>query len=152
MTARFTLDRDRRVVFGERKMRALGRREAEMLQVLASRPGQCMHKEWIIRGMYGADNDATVKTIDVVLCRVRQRLARGGIDLALVGYRGSGLCPGEPIRVGPAPPTHGVIIRASALPILRELLRRCSDRPADAALAEQAWQQFKEAQPVVEPA
>ena len=148
MSARFILDRQQNVLFCAGKTCHLTPLEADLIQVLASRQGYCLHKEWIFRRMYGPDTETGAKVVDVILCRLRRKLRRGEIDLDIRTYWGNGIVLNEPLDIFPPQATLDVIMSASVLPILRELLRRCADRPADAALAERAWQQIKVAQPV----
>jgi hypothetical protein len=65
--------------------------------------------------MYRPSSNSSPKIIDVILCRLRQRLVRGGIKLDILAYWGSGVCLEDPIRVIPAPPTHEVIKHSEAI-------------------------------------
>lgn len=63
-------------------------RESALLQALVARPGQAIAKERLFEAVFAGEMDVQYEAIEVVVYRVRKKLARTGV--ALVTLRGLG--------------------------------------------------------------
>lgn len=72
------LDRDaRRVRRGKREVR-LGPTEFRMLDVLMTRPGRVYSREQLLDRVWGQDSEVEIRTVDVMVGRLRRALNRRG--------------------------------------------------------------------------
>ena len=97
----------------------------------------------IIAAMYDGDGpDNARKAIDVVLCRLRQRLREAGIPDCITRIWAGGWGLAVPAAIVPDVKSPGTVVfeGPAVVQIFRELLRRCADRPADAVLADRVRQ------------
>lgn len=69
---------------------ALSRRELALLELFLRRPGRVVTKAEIERAIYAFDDEVTGNTIEVLIHRLRRRLADGGSRVALETLRGIG--------------------------------------------------------------
>ncbi len=114
----------------------LGRSQAALFRHLAERYPRVVSREAILAAIGSdAELESGFKIIDVVLFRLRKSLGSAGIQCGIVRVWGAGLCLGQPVTLIPAR-SQRVILEGVAITRLRELLRRCAGRPADALLAE----------------
>jgi two-component system cell cycle response regulator CtrA len=88
---------------------AVSRREFALLELLFQKPGVAVSKDALLKGLYNGTNEPDMKAIDVIVCRLRQKLVAAGvfglIDTAWgCGYvlREPRLCL-EPTNVAPLP-------------------------------------------------
>jgi hypothetical protein len=116
-------------------------RECDLLLALIQfqqRGGEYASKAKTADRIYCPGKETKTKTVDVILFRMKQQIAKVGIPFGIDTIHGVGIRrPVTPIELDPpveAP--REFVLPAYALPPLRELLKRCSDRPADAALSE----------------
>lgn len=75
---------------------ALARRELALLELFLRRPGRVATKTEIERAIYAFDDEVTGNTIEVLVHRLRRRLADGGSRLALETLRGIGYMLRDP--------------------------------------------------------
>ena len=115
----------------------LSRQEAVIFRLLADRRPHVVPPEAIVNQIWDGDGpEDGIRAIDISLCRLRRRLQKAGIRDCIARILGEGLCLTVPVEVMP-PADRQVVFEGQAITRLRELLRRCADRPADAGLAEQ---------------
>ena len=69
---------------------SLSRREVSLLELLLRRPGHVVRKEAIETGLYGVEEDVTSNSVEVLVHRLRRRLASLGARLNVVTLRGIG--------------------------------------------------------------
>ncbi|MCS7210401.1 MAG: response regulator transcription factor, partial [Chloroherpetonaceae bacterium] len=69
----------------------LPRKEFELLWVLASNKGKVFSREMLLRSVWGENVYVTERTVDVHICKIRQRLGAFGAEnletIKGVGYR-----------------------------------------------------------------
>ena len=75
---------------------ALSRRELALLELFLRRPGRVVAKAEIERAIYAFDDEVTGNTIEVLIHRLRRRLADGGSRVALETLRGIGYVMRDP--------------------------------------------------------
>jgi two-component system cell cycle response regulator CtrA len=77
---RLTLDLLAREVSVDGRVVELSNKEYAMLEVMATRMGAAVRKETFLHQLYGGLDEPSLKTIDVMICRLRQKLAAAGAD------------------------------------------------------------------------
>ncbi len=73
-TDKITIDRDRFVVEIEGKELQLPKKEFELLELLASRPGKVFNRDQILAVVWGNDTIVGERTIDVHIRKLREKL------------------------------------------------------------------------------
>lgn len=81
-------------VVGERL--ALSRRETSLLELLLRRAGHVVPKEVLEERLAGFDDEITPNAVEVLVHRLRKRLADAGADIAVHTLRGLGYLLAEP--------------------------------------------------------
>jgi len=85
--ANITIDRDRYVVELEGKELQLPKKEFELLELLASRPGKVFNRDQILAVVWGNDTIVGERTIDVHIRKLREKLGDDYIrTIKGVGY------------------------------------------------------------------
>ena len=118
------------------------RQEAAVFQVLAARFPRVVSKRDLLDIVWEEeDPEIGPRALDVKICRMRRRLKQAGIRECIATVYARGVQLTVPVELVPAPPKQReVVFTGPGITHLRELLRRCGDRPADAELAEQVRQ------------
>jgi two-component system alkaline phosphatase synthesis response regulator PhoP len=84
---KITIDRDRFVVEVEGKSLQLPKKEFELLELLASRPGKVFNRDQILAVVWGNDTVVGERTIDVHIRKLREKLGDAYIrTIKGVGY------------------------------------------------------------------
>jgi two-component system alkaline phosphatase synthesis response regulator PhoP len=84
---KITIDRDRFVVEIEGKELQLPKKEFELLELLASRPGKVFNRDQILAVVWGNDTIVGERTIDVHIRKLREKLGDAYIrTIKGVGY------------------------------------------------------------------
>ncbi|MEO0812892.1 MAG: helix-turn-helix domain-containing protein, partial [Myxococcota bacterium] len=84
------LSTDRRAL-GPRGDVGLTQSELELVRTLASRAGEVVDREVLVRIVRGVDYDGLDRTVDIHISRVRRKLERAGVDdVTIVSVRGVG--------------------------------------------------------------
>ena len=82
-----TIDRERFVVMVEQKEHQLPKKEFELLELLASRPGKVFNREQILSLVWGNETVVGERTIDVHIRKLREKLGESYIrTIKGVGY------------------------------------------------------------------
>ena len=116
----------------------LSRRQAAVFGFLVARYPCVASADAILAAVYADSAPETGKyVIHVHLCRLRRCLREAAIRDCITGIWGAGWHLAEPVALVPGTKSRQVVFEGAAITRLRELLRRCADRPADAGLAEQ---------------
>jgi DNA-binding response OmpR family regulator len=79
----------RAVAVGERQV-ALSRRELALLELFLRHPQRVVAKSDIERALYGFDDEVGANTLEVLVHRLRKRLADGGSRVTIEAMRGIG--------------------------------------------------------------
>jgi two-component system alkaline phosphatase synthesis response regulator PhoP len=88
VTREFTIDREKYVVIKNGEEISLPRKEFELLQFIASRPGKVVTREEIFQSIWGDDVIVGDRTIDVHIRRIREKLNTTSIrTIKGVGYK-----------------------------------------------------------------
>jgi two-component system alkaline phosphatase synthesis response regulator PhoP len=88
VTKEFTIDREKYAVIKDGEEIFLPRKEFELLQFLASRPGKVVSREEIFQSVWGDDVIVGDRTIDVHIRRIREKLNTASIrTIKGVGYK-----------------------------------------------------------------
>jgi two-component system response regulator TctD len=82
------LDAESGAFYAGEEILELTPRESALLHALAARPGQAVAKERLFDAVFAGEMDVQYEAIEVVVYRVRKKLARTGV--ALVTLRGLG--------------------------------------------------------------
>ena len=86
--ANITIDRDRYVVELEGKELQLPKKEFELLELLASRPGKVFNRDQILAVVWGNDTIVGERTIDVHIRKIREKIGDSYIQtIKGVGYK-----------------------------------------------------------------
>lgn len=88
-----------------------------------------MPKERLFGRVYGPDNDIDAKVTDVILCRLKQRMAKAGIPIVTCTIWGVGVRLMTVIELNP--PIEGpreIVLSVPALPPLRKLIPMLGNR------------------------
>lgn len=97
--ADISLDRDaRRVRRGRREVR-LGPTEFRMLDVLMTRPGRVYSREQLLDRVWGQDSEVEIRTVDVMVGRLRRALNRRGDRDPIRTVRAAGYALDETYKV-----------------------------------------------------
>jgi two-component system response regulator TctD len=84
------LDRAARIARVEGAILALTRRELTLLEILMARQSQIFSKAQLLDQIFGYSNDATENSIEVMVARLRRKLAGASVEITTqrgVGYR-----------------------------------------------------------------
>jgi DNA-binding response OmpR family regulator len=86
-----TVDGDRRVVTVDGERLALTAREFDIVAVVSSREGRVVPRDELLEAVWGSGNDRAGASLEVLLVRIRRKLAEKGVRDALrtirqVGY------------------------------------------------------------------
>lgn len=84
------MDTTSREVWVDETLVVLPRRETEMLEQLLRRAGRVVPKRSLEEGLYGFDDDVSANTVEVLMSRLRKRLAQTGADVTIHTLRGVG--------------------------------------------------------------
>ncbi len=85
---RLIIDRERYVVYVDGKEIILPRKEFELLELLASKPDRLFTREEIFNRVWGKDNAANDRTIDVHIRKIREKIGDDFITTVKgVGYK-----------------------------------------------------------------
>jgi two-component system cell cycle response regulator CtrA len=87
---------DRRDVRVHGKSLHLSRREYAVLELLFLRRGAVLNKEAFLTHLYCGTDEPTTKTIDVIICRLRKKLALAGVAPLIETVWGCGYILGDP--------------------------------------------------------
>ncbi len=85
-----SIDVSRRIVLVENQPVELTRAEFELLAALARRQGAAVSRAWLLEHIMGLESEATERTLDVHVSRLRKKLGPAGAHIATVwgvGYR-----------------------------------------------------------------
>jgi two-component system response regulator MtrA len=85
-----TVDLDARRVEADGRAVDLTRTEFDLVAALARRPGAAVSRAWLLENVLDPDREATERTLDVHLSRIRRKLGPSGGRIATVwgvGYR-----------------------------------------------------------------
>ena len=77
--------------------------EYAMLELLAIHKGVSVSRETFLDHLYGGIDEPAMKSLDVVICKLRKKLATSGADDLIVTVRGRGYLLREPV------PSHGMV-------------------------------------------
>lgn len=83
-----TIDLGSRAVMVAGEPLDLGRREFDVLELLASRSGQTVEKEKLVLKLFGYEDSGTPNAVELLVSRVRRKLE--GSSLEIVTHRGIG--------------------------------------------------------------
>jgi two-component system response regulator TctD len=83
-----TIDLSARAALLDGKPLDLGRREFDVLEVLATRAGSTVNKEQLVLKLFGYDDSGTPNAVELLVSRVRRKLEHS--DLEIVTHRGVG--------------------------------------------------------------
>jgi two-component system cell cycle response regulator CtrA len=75
---------------------ALSRREYSVLELLFLRKGTILTKSTFLNQLYAGSEEPEMKTIDVIVCRLRKRLATAGVPALIDTVWGSGYVLRDP--------------------------------------------------------
>lgn len=78
-----------RITRGQRNIH-LGPKEFDVLKMLSARPGHVYSRETILNQIWGIDGDVEMRTVDVVIGRLRRALKRGKESDPIRTIRGAG--------------------------------------------------------------
>ncbi|NBX38838.1 MAG: winged helix family transcriptional regulator, partial [Flavobacteriia bacterium] len=82
-----TIDRERFVVIVDQQEHQLPKKEFELLELLASRPGKVFNREQILSLVWGNETVVGERTIDVHIRKLREKLGESYIrTIKGVGY------------------------------------------------------------------
>ena len=89
---RLTVCVDRRETHVDDKLVPLTRREYDVVELLALRKGQVLSKETVLDSLYAGESEPHGKVIDVMICKIRKKMRKVGVDdpfttLWGIGYR-----------------------------------------------------------------
>jgi DNA-binding response OmpR family regulator len=79
-----------RRVFAHRKEVPASPREIALLEILAATPGETVSRQELVARLYGAAEGPESNVIDVLVCTLRKKLARAGLERAIHTRRGEG--------------------------------------------------------------
>ncbi len=83
----FRIDRERYLVSIENKDLILPKKEFELLELLASKPGKVFKREYILSTVWGSDAIVGERTIDVHIRKLREKIGNHYIrTIKGVGY------------------------------------------------------------------
>lgn len=85
-----SIDVSRRIVLVDDKAIELTRAEFDLLAALARRRGAAVSRAWLLEHIMGLESEATERTLDVHVSRLRKKLGVAGTHIATVwgvGYR-----------------------------------------------------------------
>ena len=96
-TGNLTVNLDTKTVeVGDERVHLTGK-EYQMLELLSLRKGTTLTKEMFLNHLYGGIDEPELKIIDVFICKLRKKLARGDRRRPLYRNRlGARLCPARP--------------------------------------------------------
>lgn len=118
----------------------LSRKPAQLFLSIARRGTDGVDNDTIFREVWGADDDAPdTKIIDVLICTMRATLRDAGLPSLIETMHGVGRKLSEPVTIVPSG-DDSITIQPETARLLRELIARAADRPADALLAERVRQ------------
>ena len=143
------LDRAARSLLWDDRHCRLTRREAAVLEVLVRKKGKYVNWRSICLIVWGSDDGMHDNKLKVVICRMRHKLRASGIPLEVETLWGEGYRLSVAIEVHPPFRPQEIVLSGAAIRPLHTLLQRCSDRTADAELAEIVRQQLHSAQDYV---
>lgn len=83
-------DRRSRQAIVEGRPVTLRPREASLLEALLRRAGEPIHREVLLAGLYGLDEEIGSNTLDVHVHHLRRRLAEAGARVTIATLRGHG--------------------------------------------------------------
>ncbi len=78
-----------RIMRGKRSIH-LGPKEFDVLKMLSARPGYVYSRETILNQIWGMSDDVEIRTVDVVIGRLRRAMKRGSESDPIRTVRGSG--------------------------------------------------------------
>lgn len=86
-----TIDRDRRVVISERGVAPFTAREFDIVALLAWADGRVLSRDHILEAVWGDADERAAASLDVLMTRIRRKLAEAGVTDAIrttrnVGY------------------------------------------------------------------
>jgi two-component system response regulator TctD len=87
---RVTIDRQARVVAIDGTPVDLTRRELELLEILAARPGRIFGKDELVNQLFGFDDEPSANAVEQYIARLRRKLADSGAEIRTLrglGYR-----------------------------------------------------------------
>jgi two-component system cell cycle response regulator CtrA len=96
-----SLDRHEVRVRGERL--AISRREFSVLELLFLKQGVILNKTAFLNHLYCGEEEPEPKTIDVIICRLRKKLAAVGVPMLIDTVWGCGYILREPLPVEGSP-------------------------------------------------
>lgn len=82
------IDLSARAALSDGKPLDLGRREFDVLEVLATRAGTTVNKEQLVLRLFGYDDSGTPNAVELLVSRVRKKLEHSGLEI--VTHRGVG--------------------------------------------------------------
>jgi two-component system response regulator TctD len=82
------IDLSARAALSDGKPLDLGRREFDVLEVLATRAGTTVNKEQLVLRLFGYDDSGTPNAVELLVSRVRRKLEHSGLEI--VTHRGVG--------------------------------------------------------------
>ncbi|MGE0226260.1 MAG: response regulator transcription factor [Acetobacteraceae bacterium] len=92
-----SLDRHEVLVRGQRL--TVSRREFAVLELLFLKQGTILTKVAFLNHLYGGIEEPEIKTIDVIICRLRKKLAAAGVPMLIDTIWGCGYILREPLPV-----------------------------------------------------
>ena len=78
----------------------VSRREFAVLELLFLKQGVILNKTAFLNHLYSTDDEPEIKTIDVIICRLRKKLAAAGVPTLIDTVWGCGYILREPRAVG----------------------------------------------------
>jgi two-component system cell cycle response regulator CtrA len=95
-----TLNLDSREVLVDGQLVHLTGKEYAILELLVLRKGMVLTKEAFLNHLYGGMDEPEMKIIDVFICKLRKKLARGGAPHLISTIWGRGYMIREPANDG----------------------------------------------------
>jgi two-component system cell cycle response regulator CtrA len=118
------LSLDRREVRVHGQKLQISRREFAVLELLFLKQGMILNKTAFLNHLYCGMEEPEMKTIDVIICRLRKKLATAGVPTLIDTVWGCGYILREPLPAGARPElgqiaaaqvaAHGTIMAAAA--------------------------------------
>ena len=108
------LSLDRREVRVRGQRMVVSRREFSVLELLFLKQGTILNKTAFLNHLYCGAEEPEMKTIDVIICRLRKKLAAAGVPTLVDTVWGCGYILREPPQLGEAVVDHYEMLMAAA--------------------------------------
>lgn len=108
------LSLDRREVQVRGRRMTVSRREFAVLELLFLKQGTILNKTAFLNHLYCGSDEPEMKTIDVIICRLRKKLAAAGVPTLVDTVWGCGYILREPSPIGTSLPQHQTLSMVAA--------------------------------------